>query len=102
MGGGARTRVIPFPLAAQPAEGDPEHAAARAEIRRVLERAIDDLPAPFRAAFVLRVVEQMSVEETAACLGVPEETVKTRVHRAKRRLREALDERLAPPLADTL
>ena len=96
----AATRVIPFPLA-QPATSDPEHVAAQAEIRRLLERAIDELPDTFRMAFVLRFVEQMSVEETAACLGVPEETVKTRVHRAKRRLRQALGERLASTLADT-
>jgi RNA polymerase sigma-70 factor (ECF subfamily) len=93
-------RVIPFPLA-QPATSDPEHSAARTEIQRLLERAIDDLPDVFRTTFVLRFVEQMSVEETAACLGVPEETVKTRVHRAKRRLRQALGAQLASTLADT-
>lgn len=98
--GEGRARVIPFPLV-EPAISDPEHAAARAEIQRLLEQAIDDLPDPFRLAFVLRFVEQLSVEETALCLGVPEETVKTRVHRAKRRLREAVGARLAPALAGT-
>jgi RNA polymerase sigma-70 factor (ECF subfamily) len=93
-------RVIPFPLA-QPVTSDPEHSAARAEIQHLLERAIDDLPDSFRMTFILRFVEQMSVEETAACLGVPEETVKTRVHRAKRRLRQALGAQLASTLADT-
>jgi RNA polymerase sigma-70 factor, ECF subfamily len=93
-------RVIPFPLA-QPATSDPEHSAARTEIQRLLEQAIDDLPDVFRTTFMLRFVEQMSVEETAACLGVPEETVKTRVHRAKRRLRQALGAQLASTLADT-
>jgi RNA polymerase sigma-70 factor (ECF subfamily) len=93
-------RVIPFPLA-QPATSDPEHSAARAEIQHLLERAIDDLPDSFRMTFILRFVEQMSVEETAACLGVPEETVKTRVHRAKRRLRQALGAQLASTLVDT-
>ncbi|PWG61374.1 sigma factor-like helix-turn-helix DNA-binding protein [Spiribacter halobius] len=44
------------------------------------------MPAPFRTAFVLREVEQLSVEETAACLGVEPTTVKTRVHRASRLL----------------
>jgi RNA polymerase sigma-70 factor (ECF subfamily) len=91
-------RVIPFRLA-QAVESGPEHAAARAEIRRLLEHAIDELPEPFRVAFVLRFVEQMSVAETASFLGVPEETVKTRVHRARRRLRDALEERLASALA---
>lgn len=93
-------RVIPFPLA-QPTTSDPEHTAARAEIQHLLERAIDDLPDSFRMTFILRFVEQMSVEETAACLGVPEDTVKTRVHRAKRRLRQALGEQLASTLVDT-
>jgi RNA polymerase sigma-70 factor (ECF subfamily) len=98
--GGPVARVIPFPLS-QPTAADPEHAAARAEIQRVLERAIDELPDVFRTTFILRFVEQMTVEETASCLGVPEETVKTRVHRAKRRLRQALGEQLAASLADT-
>jgi RNA polymerase sigma-70 factor, ECF subfamily len=99
-GGGPASRVIPFPLA-QPASSDPEHMAARTEIQRLLERAIDDLPDVFRATFVLRFVEQMSVEETAACLGVPEDTVKTRVHRARRLLRQALGAQLASTLVDT-
>jgi RNA polymerase sigma-70 factor, ECF subfamily len=96
---GSGSRVVPFPLT-QSAALDPEHVAARGEIRRLLEGAIDDLPDAFRMAFVLRFVEQMSVEETATCLGIPEETVKTRVHRAKRRLRQALGKQLAPALTD--
>ena len=60
----------------------PEHAAARAEIRRVLEQAVDTLPTPFRVVFMMRVVEQLSIEETAAALAVPAATVKTRLHRA--------------------
>ncbi len=99
-GGAPGARVVPFPLA-QPATSDPEHVAAQTEIRRLLERAIDDLPEPFRVAFMLRFVEQMSIEETAACLGVPEDTIKTRVHRAKRRLRQALGHQLASTLTDT-
>jgi RNA polymerase sigma-70 factor (ECF subfamily) len=93
-------RVIPFPLV-QAAERDPEHEAARAEIRRLLEHAIDELPEVFRVAFVMRFIEQMSIEETASALAVPPETVKTRVHRAKQRLRDALEERLAATLAET-
>ena len=95
-------RVIPFPLAhaaADPAP-DPEHAAAAAEIRRLLEAAIDELPEPFRVVFVLREIEQMSTAETAACLGAREDTVKTRLHRAKRLLRVLLEERLAETLHD--
>jgi RNA polymerase sigma-70 factor (ECF subfamily) len=68
----------------------PEHAAARSEIQRILEQAVDALPPDFRAVFMMRVIEQMSVEETAALLGVPAATVKTRLHRANERLRVAL------------
>ena len=57
---------------------------------RRLERAIDELPDDFRAVFVLRAVEEMTGAETAECLGIPEETVKTRLHRARGRLQETL------------
>jgi len=69
---------------------NPEHAAARAEIRQLIEHAIDKLPSSFRVVFIMRAVEQMSVEETATGLGIPPETVKTRLHRATRRLRASL------------
>ena len=48
---------------------DPEEATAVAEIRRLLERALNDLPEPFRVVFVMRDVEEMSTEETALLLG---------------------------------
>lgn len=73
----------------------PEHVAARREIRQLIERAIDTLPAPFRSVFVLRAVERLSTRETAASLGLREETVKTRLHRANRLLRAALGEQFA-------
>jgi RNA polymerase sigma-70 factor (ECF subfamily) len=92
-------QIIPFPLA-QPISEDPEHKAARAEMRLLLERAIDELPVAFRTVFMMRAVEQMSTEEAAACLGIPEETVKTRFHRAKRRLREAINDRLEDAFTD--
>jgi len=69
---------------------NPERAAARQEIRRAIESAVDALPAPFRTVFVLRAIEQLSTRDTAAALGIPEETVKTRFHRANRLLRDAL------------
>lgn len=68
----------------------PEHAAVRAETRRLIEDKINRLPDAFRAVFVLRAVEEMSVEETAVCLGIPEATVRTRYFRAKGLIREAL------------
>ena len=91
-------RVIPFPLMSP--DMNPEQAAARQDVRRLLERAIDALPEPFRVVFVLRDVEEMSIEETAAQLGLRPETVKTRLHRARRQLREALDAELASALTD--
>lgn len=69
------------------ASPDPEHRARQAEARVLLERAIDRLPEHFRAVFVLREIEELSVAETATCLDVAEETVKTRLFRARRLLR---------------
>jgi RNA polymerase sigma-70 factor, ECF subfamily len=68
----------------------PETAAMRGELRRLLERRIDELPAQFRTVFILRDVEEMSVEETAECLDVPPATVRTRAFRARALLRESL------------
>ena len=69
---------------------DPERLAASGELRRLLEAAVDALPAEFRTVFVLREVEGLSTAETAACLGLRPETVKTRLHRARRQLQERL------------
>jgi RNA polymerase sigma-70 factor (ECF subfamily) len=68
----------------------PEISAQRSEMRRLLEREIDSLPDDYRAVFVLRAVQELSVEETAAVLGIPEPTVRTRFFRAKGQLRERL------------
>jgi RNA polymerase sigma-70 factor (ECF subfamily) len=68
----------------------PEVAVARAEARRMLERQIDALPDAFRTVFVLRALEEMSVEETAQCLDIPQATVRSRFFRARGLLREAL------------
>jgi len=68
----------------------PEEAAVRAEMRRLLESKIDRLPDAFRTVFVLRAVEEMTAEEAGACLGIPTATVRTRYFRAKGLLREAL------------
>jgi RNA polymerase sigma factor (sigma-70 family) len=62
----------------------------RRELRQVLERRIDELPLSFRAVFVMREVEDMSVEETADSLGIPPATVRTRLFRARALLRDAL------------
>jgi RNA polymerase sigma-70 factor (ECF subfamily) len=91
-------RVIFLPSARQ--DSDPEAAAARTEVRRLLERAVDDLPETFRMVFVLRDIEEMSTEETASQLGLRPETVKTRLHRARRLLRQSLDRTLSSAVAD--
>lgn len=72
----------------------PEHAALRAQTRRLLEARIDELPDAFRTVFVLRAIEELSVEETAAALDIPEATVRTRFFRAKSLLREALSKEI--------
>jgi RNA polymerase sigma-70 factor (ECF subfamily) len=72
----------------------PEEQASDAEVRHVLERAIDELPEHFRTVFVMRTLEEMSVAETAECLGLTQETVKTRAFRARALLQRAIGERL--------
>jgi RNA polymerase sigma-70 factor (ECF subfamily) len=69
----------------------PSDAALRGEVRRALERRIDELPEAFRTVFVMREVEDMSARETADALGIPEATVRTRLFRARALLRAALD-----------
>lgn len=68
----------------------PERETLRAEARRLLEAKIDELPEAFRTVFVLRAVEEMETEEVAACLAIPEATVRTRFFRARALLRESL------------
>lgn len=80
---------------------DPERLAANAELRRLLEQAIQRLPEQFRTAFVLREVEGLSVDETAECLGIPAATVKTRDHRARNLLRSYLSENIDATIPQT-
>lgn len=70
--------------------GSPDATADRAQMRAILERRIDALPESFRTVFVMRSVEELTVEETAESLGIPAETVRSRHFRAKSLLREAL------------
>jgi RNA polymerase sigma-70 factor, ECF subfamily len=68
----------------------PSGVLLREETRRLLERRIDDLPVAFRMVFVMRDVEDMSVQETADCLAIPAATVRSRLFRARALLRDAL------------
>ncbi|MBV9592165.1 MAG: RNA polymerase sigma factor [Hyphomicrobiales bacterium] len=88
-------RVVSFPHGE---DVDPERAVAQRQIREALERAIDELPKNFRIVLTCRVIEEMSVEETAASLDLRPETVKTRLHRARRLLRAALEKEIGPVL----
>ncbi|MBN2083775.1 MAG: sigma-70 family RNA polymerase sigma factor [Anaerolineales bacterium] len=73
----------------------PEEELEKAEVREELERAIRDLPEKLRAVFVMRELEHIPTDGTASALGISEDVVKTRLHRARLRLRE----RLAPYFA---
>jgi RNA polymerase sigma-70 factor (ECF subfamily) len=75
-------------------DAGPERHAFHAELRQILEAAIDRVPEGYRTVFVLREVEGLSTAETAACLSIREETVKTRLHRARQQLRRQLDQAL--------
>jgi len=91
-------RVIAFPT--KFGNEDPAASAARDQIRRLVEHAVDALPEPFRIVFVLRDIEECTLEETALALDLRVETVKTRLHRARRLLRSALHETLSSTLTD--
>jgi RNA polymerase sigma-70 factor (ECF subfamily) len=82
-------------------ERDPERQAYDRELRLVLERAIEALPENYRSVFVLRMVEGLDVNETAAALDIGVENVKTRLHRGRAMLRKELQRRagiVAPEL----
>jgi RNA polymerase sigma-70 factor, ECF subfamily len=72
----------------------PDTRAARGEMRRLLEAQIDALPETYRTVFMLRAVEELSAEETAAVLEIPPATVRTRLFRARSLLREALAQKI--------
>lgn len=78
----------------------PDRAAMRSEMRRLLEASIDTLPEVFRTVFMLRAVEELSVEEVAVALGLPEATVRTRYFRARGLLREGLARNLDLAMGD--
>lgn len=75
---------------------DPERLALVGEVRTILEAAIDSLPDMYRTVFVLRGVEEMSTADTADCLNLSEDVVKTRLRRARASLRKKLDSSVGP------
>ncbi|MCU1280932.1 MAG: polymerase, sigma-24 subunit, subfamily [bacterium] len=79
---------------------DPEQQVAARELTALVERAVDELPEIYRLALTLREVQQLSTAETAECLEVSEDVVKTRLHRAKAMVREALASKVDAAAAD--
>lgn len=96
--GTLEAQVIQFPLSTR--SEDPERTMAQRQIQTVVEHAIDELPDIFRSVFVARVVEGMSVEETAEVLDLKPETVKTRLFRARALLRDNVEKRVGPVLME--
>lgn len=94
--------IIRFPLnpGGWNPNDDPERTMAQRQILGLVERATDSLPDVYRTVFVARVIEGLSIEETADLLGIRPETVKTRLHRARALVRKALDDEIGPVLLD--
>ena len=90
--------VIPFPLMLE--QPDPERTMAQRQILALLESAIDELPDAFRTVLIARVIEEMSVEETAHLFDLRPETVKTRLHRARALLKSALEKQIGPVVTE--
>lgn len=90
--------IIPFPLNA--GSDDPERTMAQRQILALVEQATDALPDVYRTVFVARVIEGLSLEETADLLRIKPQTVKTRLHRARALVRRRLDEQIGPLMLD--
>jgi RNA polymerase sigma-70 factor (ECF subfamily) len=107
-----QAQIIPLDAAMASTESDtqnrlqedadlqPDRRAMRAELRQLMEARIDMLPDDFRRVFVLRGVQELSVEEVAQALAIPEATVRTRFFRARSLLREGLSQDLDMALSD--
>lgn len=90
----------PTPGLADDPDLQPDQVAMRTQLRQMMERRIDTLPEVFRTVFMLRAVEELSVEEIAAALDIPEATVRTRFFRARGLLRESLSRDVDLALGD--
>jgi len=99
-----RSRLIDIeesmPTLASAAAG-PEQRAADHELGQAIEAAVDALPEVYGSVFMLREVEGLSTAETAACLEINEETVKTRLHRARALLRNHITARIGATVRET-
>jgi RNA polymerase sigma-70 factor (ECF subfamily) len=81
-------------------DDNPERITYSRELRSVIERAVEGLPPLYRSVFVMREVDDLSVAETADCLGITQESVKTRLHRARSLLRSRLDRAIGSATSD--
>ncbi len=93
-----QSQIIPFPTAIS--GDDPERTMAQRQLLHLVEQATDDLPHAFRIVFVARVIEGLSVEETATLLGLRPTTVRTRLHRARKLVKDRLEAQVGPILVD--
>ena len=98
-GAGGESEAAPERVAS--AQPDPEHQAYALELRRILEDAIDGLPESYRLVFMLRDVEGLSTSETGLGLGLGDEAIKTRLHRARAMLRRAVSARIGATASAT-
>lgn len=98
IGSGQDATILQFPAPAS--ADDPERTMAQRQILHLVERATDNLPDIYRTVFVARVIEGLSVEETADLLSLRPETVKTRLHRARHLVRKQLHAEIGPVLLD--
>ena len=90
--------IIQFPLTSK--SDDPERTMAQRQLLQLVEQTTDNLPEVYRVVFITRVIEGLSVEDTAEILGLRPETVKTRLHRARKLVLEQLDKQIGPVLMD--
>lgn len=81
-------------------EPSPEDDMQRVQLRALLERAIDALPESMRVVLVLRDLSDLSGAEAAEALGLSEEAVRVRLHRARRLLRSTLEETLESGMSE--
>lgn len=93
-----QSRILDFPTGSQ--INNPEITMAQRQILKLVETATDSLPEEFRLVFIARVIEEMSVEETAELLSLKPETVRSRLHRARALLRRQLDQLIGPVALD--
>ncbi len=95
-----RTQHLDGDAAEAPESRSAEQQTLDEELRRALERAVGDLPDVYRTTFMLRAVEGLSTAEAAECQDLPEETVRTRLHRARKLLRDDLEARFGEQLRE--